>query len=315
MRMWIKQFVRGTHELHWEFAFADNNQQILDGDCNHILKAYFDEKEIAEIIILINTGPNTFEDVTYEFGDTKHLMVRTTKISNLTETFGVLKDTVGNRIGYNEPYDGPATKPSHWQFCSWKMKHNIDSEGLYSKALNGLFHCDGKCNTNDGDDQEWGIESLRMSYMDVETGKGERNGYPDQDPIKGDENIFNCVWNAQWHMQDAAAENIANLDKVKMELCKPFKTLLENCTIPISWCIEDIAIKEIVMGEFLKETLAKVKRAMEIVEKHTKPNFFGDFTYDDCAIFGGDVDGATISSVGWLQMIVPLFVLLSKCNS
>ena len=157
------------------------------------------------------------------------------------------------------------------------MKHNIDKEGLFSYALNGLFHCDGKCNTNDGDDQEWGIQSLGMSYMYVETGKGEYNGYPDQDPIRGD---------AQWHLQDAAAENITSLDKVKMELCKPFKTLLENCSIPISWCIEDIAIKEIVMGEFLKETLAKIRRAMEIVEKHTKPDFFGDFTYDDCAIFG-----------------------------
>ena len=83
--LWIIQFVRRTHKLHWEFALADNNQRILDGDCNHILKDYFDDKEIAEIISLINT----FEDVIYELGDEKHLMVRTTRINNLTETFGI----------------------------------------------------------------------------------------------------------------------------------------------------------------------------------------------------------------------------------
>ena len=32
MRMWIKQFVKGTNEIYWEFAFADNNKEIVDGD-------------------------------------------------------------------------------------------------------------------------------------------------------------------------------------------------------------------------------------------------------------------------------------------
>ena len=37
MRMWVKQFVQGTHQLYWEFAFSDNNREIIEGDCNLIL--------------------------------------------------------------------------------------------------------------------------------------------------------------------------------------------------------------------------------------------------------------------------------------
>ena len=132
-----------------------------------------------------------------------------------------------------------------------------------------------------------------------------RDGYPDQDLIRGDGSMFTCVWKAEMELSRAASKNIEDLDKAKMGLCKPFKTLLENCSIPISGCIEDIGIKEIVMAEFLREILAKTRNAMEIVEKYKKPNFFGDFTYEDCVIFGGHVAGATFGSPGWVQIILP----------
>ena len=70
------------------------------------------------------------------------------------------------------------------------------------------------------------------------------------------------------------------------------------------------------MAQFLKEMVVNTKGMMDIVEKYTNPNFFGDFTYDDCVIFGGDVAGATLDSAGWLQISIPSFVtyLLFKYN-
>ena len=38
IRMWIKQFIAGTHEVYWEFYFLDDNQEIIDGKCNGILR-------------------------------------------------------------------------------------------------------------------------------------------------------------------------------------------------------------------------------------------------------------------------------------
>ena len=48
MRMWMKQFVQGTHELYWEFTFSDKNKEILDVDWDHILNQFFDGDEVVE---------------------------------------------------------------------------------------------------------------------------------------------------------------------------------------------------------------------------------------------------------------------------
>ena len=66
MMMWIKQFIRGTHEQYWEYAFADNNQEIVEGDCDDILTEYFDREEAAEIT---DAGPDDYnetEDLFYQ---------------------------------------------------------------------------------------------------------------------------------------------------------------------------------------------------------------------------------------------------------
>ena len=68
LRMWIKQFVRGTHELYWEYAFSDNNQEIVNGDCDHVLNKFFSKEEMVEITDLVNTGPNIFFDCSNEWG-------------------------------------------------------------------------------------------------------------------------------------------------------------------------------------------------------------------------------------------------------
>ena len=69
-------------------------------------------------------------------------------------------------------------------------------------------------------------------------------------------------------------------------------------------CVENIAIKEIVLAEVLKDMVATTKRAMEIVKEHTQPDFLGDFTYDDCVIFGGEVDRSTLHSVKLGQIAI-----------
>merc|ERR1711872_64758 len=134
MRMWIKQFVQGTHELYWEFAFNDNNKEITDGNCNHILNEYFDKEEVAEVTSLVNTGPNTFKNCSWEIQGLKNKMICSTKLSNLTKEFGNLIDKEGNRIGYDN-HVPQITKPSHWQYCSWKMQHSINDEGLYPAII------------------------------------------------------------------------------------------------------------------------------------------------------------------------------------
>ena len=69
LRMWIKQFVRGTHELYWEYAFSDYNLEIVNGDCDHILNEFFIKEEMVEITDLVNTGPNIFIDCSNEWGN------------------------------------------------------------------------------------------------------------------------------------------------------------------------------------------------------------------------------------------------------
>ena len=77
----------------------------------------------------------------------------------------------------------------------------------------------------------------------------------------------------------------------------------------MSECIENIAIKEIVMAEILKMMVAKTKRAMEIVSNATQPDFLGGFSHDDCIIFGGDVAGASWHSSSWGHIVTTLVVI------
>jgi len=301
MRMWIKQFVRGTHEVYWEFAFSDNNKEIIDGDCNDLLNEFFDDEEVDEIISFVNTGPNLFEERLNDYGSLKHEMLKNTKVSNLTQNFGVLKDKYGKRIGSDKIEE--VTIPSHWKYCSWKLKHTIDKEGYSSALAMGLYKCDGKCNTNEGDDQEW-IDSRRYSYNDVETDEYHSHEY------LGEEEFKNCILKTEINMSRGVSYYAEKLepDWVKMELCWPFKNILENCTIPLYECIGDIGIKEIVMAEVLKKMLANTRRAMEIIENSTSQDLLGSFTFDDCVIFGGKVAKAPLNSATLRTLTILFFI-------
>ena len=186
----------------------------------------------------------------------------------------------------------------------------------FFETLPYLFRCDGKCNNNDGDDQEWFGGSDRLSYIDKNTGE-HRDVYPmypiyTNNPIYGEGSISSCFWKAGWAMERGTAYYVdedPNVDHVKMELCKPFKKIIENCTIPMSECIEDIAIKEIVMAEMLKKMVAKTKRAIEIIKNATQPDFLGGFSHNDCTMFGGDVAGASLLCPSWGHIVTILLVI------
>ena len=135
------------------------------------------------------------------------------------------------------------------------------------------------------------------------TNKQHYDALPGPDVISGDDSIWDCFWSARFRSQEDVAENVDDLDKAKMGLCRPFKTLIENCSVPIEECIGDIAVKEVVMTEFLNEMVEDTKSRMKIVEKFTSPTFFKGFTHEDCVIFGGDVAGAISSSAPFLQVL------------
>jgi len=279
LRMWIKQFVRGT----WKSAFSDNNLKIVNGDCHHILNKFFSKEEMVEITDLVNTEPNLFFDCSNEWGR-----------KNLTQRFGKLVDKDGNRITqFTEDLDlevrdklsGFFTPPSHWKYCSWKMKDAIECKDLYYHMGN-LFRCDGKCNTNNGDDQSWGFTD------------GDYTDGPKWD-------IYGCIDDAESEMRHGVTNQVENrdVDRVKIELCKPFKTILQNCTILMDRCIGNIAIKEIVMVEVLKNMVAKSMKAIKKANE-AQTDFLANFTYDNCVIFGGEVAGAP------LHLATPEYVLM-----
>jgi len=320
MRMWIKQFIRGTHEVYWEFAFIDDNQKIINGECNEVLKEFFEDEEIPEILSLINSGPNTFREYKTTIGGDNFTMLIPTKISNLTEKFGILVDKDGNSLGDSSSNDLLVYgRPSHWKYCMYKMKQNIiEKDDSLFYALGNLFRCDGKCNTNNGDDQEWMSDSLYLEYYQINNrdkpfydkeNTYHRKGYPGNSRlIEGENGIFDCIWGTEFRVNDDVAGNIDDMDKAKMGLCRPFKTLLENCSVPVDECIGNIAVKEIVMSELLKMIIKKIDNIIKIAERLTTPDLFGSFTYNDCVIFGGDIAGASSTTINWVFMMLPTII-------
>ena len=150
--MWIKQFIRETLDsLFW--SFDDNYSQgrtggisIKSGECDGELEQYFEKSEIDEIKSFIG------QDSPY--------------YKNITQEFGVMVDENRERIS-------DSRLPSQWKWCSWKLTRDMltcgSGELTLSSRLSQLFHCDGKCNTNNGDDQEWSVAGF--GHYDVKSEK------------------------------------------------------------------------------------------------------------------------------------------------
>ena len=157
--MWIKQFVRETVDSKgWEFEDKYNQNtagiSIKSGTCDKELKEFFDEAEVDEIKSLIgNTDP---------------------KKKNITQESGQLLDSNGVKI------DEELSLPSHWGWCSWKVNKEMVDCGPHHvdlhQRLHILFRCDGKCNTNNGDNQKW--DKYSYSYVNIKTNKQENPKRP-----------------------------------------------------------------------------------------------------------------------------------------
>ena len=155
--MWIKQFIRETLKSLW-WTFDDKYPQertggisIKSGECDGELEQYFEKSEIDEIKSFIGQDHPSFSPY-YD--------------KNITQEFGVMVDENRERIS-------DSRLPSQWKWCSWKLTRDMltcgSDELKLSSRLSQLFHCDGKCNTNNGDDQEWSVEGF--GHRDVKSDK------------------------------------------------------------------------------------------------------------------------------------------------
>ena len=146
--MWVKQFIRETlKSLWWTFddkypLEATGGISIKSGECDTELGQYFETSEIDEIKSFIgedNGGHSPYYD------------------KNITQEFGIMVDENMERMS-------DTRLPSQWKWCSWQLTRDMmkcgSGEHKLSSRLSELFHCDGKCNTNNGDDQIWSTESF-----------------------------------------------------------------------------------------------------------------------------------------------------------
>jgi len=182
------------------------------------------------------------------------------------------------------------------------------TDAILFNSLPNLFHCDGKCNTNNGDDQEWKGGDYGYNYIDRSTGSLVNGGYEwDDGLIIGRTGIARCYWHLEIELDSLT--DFTDLDKAKMGLCKTFKSLIQKCSIPIGKCLGTVEIREVVMAEFLTNIFWRNKDMMGIwQDKVGNPDYFGDFSYKDCKIFGGVVAAASSDSSDWMKIVFSIIM-------
>jgi len=267
MRMWIKQFVRETMTKN---RFEDKAPSIKNGDCNDLLDEYFSEDETKEIVKVMAapiiqkgiSSKNLYTNITYP-------------------RFGFLLDQEGEVIEFatnatEKDYSQPATLPSHWEFCSWKVTKDLQfTNQKLVTVMPDLFHCDGKCNTNKGDDQEWIETQLGIGgiYYNRNTGTVEKEEYMD----RLERDINTCFMNAK-----------LQFDKT---ICQRFENFVTNCSALIGECLGDVSIKEVVLSKLLRD--------------------FGDFDYSTSECKKAIAAGANVPTLCYGFV---LFLLLGFAN-
>merc|ERR1711970_509402 len=279
IRIWIKQFLR---EVVFRVGrFEDDGVDMKSGKCNDILTQFFDENELKEMLGMIRSPDFQKEGWPrgYNF------------FSNITSSqFGVLKDADGDDIGientseYITSADSSSLPlPSHWEYCEYRVAKDLTR---LSSIMPDLWRCDGKCNPNHGDDQAWfkAKHGKGGMYRDLNTGEfhGEqykfmhelmRNSSAETMSEKG---IFGCLDEANDYFR-------------KENKCKKFEAFVENCSAPIDKCFGNIAIKEVVLTELVRE--------------------FGTFTLEECH----EVSQASLVSLNWIHSVFWL-VLAVLCT-
>ena len=228
--MWIKQFVRES--ITKVDRFEDKAPSIKNGDCNDLLTDFFSEEETKEIVNAMGapiklkgiSSKNLYTNITYP-------------------RFGFLLDQEGDVIEFatnatEKDYSQPATLPSHWEFCSWKVTKDLQfTNQKLALVMPDLFHCDGKCNTNNGDDQEWIETQLGIGgiYFNRNTGTVEREEYMD----RLERDINTCYMDAK-----------LQFDKT---MCQRFEDFVTNCSDLIGECLGDVAMREVVLSKLLRD--------------------------------------------------------------
>merc|ERR1711936_117867 len=280
IRIWIKQFLR---EVVFRVGrFEDDGVDMKSGKCNDILTQFFDENELKEMLDMIKSpdfkkggfprGYNTFSNIT-------------------VGEFGVLKDEDGDDISIEDMSKNISssdskelTLPSHWEYCEYQVAKDLPT---LSAITSDLWRCDGKCNTNNGDDQAWYKAKYGMGgmYRDLNTGEFHGEQFKNMHNLIRDSSaetmsekgIFGCLDKANDHFR-------------KVNTCKKFETFVENCIGPVDKCFGNIAIKEVVMTELTRT--------------------FGTFTLEECneVSQASLVSSTWIHSVFWLGLAVLCFI-------
>jgi len=272
MRMWIKQFIRETLKSLW-WTFDDKYPlettggiSIKSGECDTDLGQYFETSEIEEIKSFIGEDNESFSPY-YD--------------KNITQEFGIMVDENMERMS-------DTRLPSQWKWCSWQLTRDMMKCGLgehkLSSRLSELFHCDGKCNTNNGDDQIWSTESF--GYTRVKSDEFV--------VVEGMYELEDNIWTCPMKMTSLYEGIGSSPHTDKVNLCKWFEVLMTDCSGFVDECLEDIAIKEVVWSSLLMEVLETMKNQMKQIERKLKnPDYFGDFSYKNCPQFGGVISSAS----------------------
>jgi len=229
MRMWIKQFIRET--ITKVGRFEEKAPSIDSGECDDFLSEFFSKDEVGEIVKAM-AAPVKQKGVSYKNQHTNITYPR----------FGFLLDEEGEVIKFvttatEKHYSRPATLPSHWEFCSWKLNKDLQfTTQKLAPVMPDLFHCDGKCNTNNGDDQEWLETQLGIGgiYYDRNTGTVETEEYMN----RLERDINTCYMDAKLQFENT--------------MCQRFEHFVTNCSTLIRECLGDVGIREVVMSTLLR---------------------------------------------------------------
>merc|ERR1712013_178146 len=153
-------------------------------------------------------------------------------ISLISQVAGASSSCTAERRGYS------TLLFSHWEFCSWKVTKDLQfTNQKLALVMPDLFHCDGKCNTNNEDDQEWVETQLGIGgiYFNRSTGTVEREEYMD----RLERDINTCFMDAK-----------LRFDKT---MCQRFEDFVTNCSDLIGECLGDVAMREVVLSKLLKD--------------------------------------------------------------
>jgi len=267
MSMWLKQFIRYVYMNSWQFS--DKAKAMKTGQGKDILLQYFDEKEVSLAALLLSD--KRWKYISYGMNEKVYENGSIAWIPGVT---------------YEHYPNESLSLPSHWNMCKWKLwstsrdypfDYNQKLYTFYNHHVANFIRCDGKCMTNDGDDQIWLKNNL---------------DYAPYDPVTKEHGNFlmRPLPSYPWCISDATKVGWTKIgthwsghyigsDEGRMNICRMYIAALTNCSIYT--CVETLDIKEIILVNVLEHFLTKYDDYA--VNAHFKDS---GFSYRDCEIFG-----------------------------